>query len=316
MSKINVFRFPESQRFKCDFCDTVFLNREQRKSHTFTHFATKCCRVCSCLLIRIADEWYSSHKEAECTNHCGIAQDAEYDIEIEHSNEPEKTSEVAEKTDTIEIDGVILNVVIDGEGDERENGMDDRSSSSRRSKRKEKIQCEFCEKQLLNETTYRKHLKNMHKTAGAGSTRPECDVCGRTFTSVGNLNLHKNIHSDTKPFICNHCGRGFSQFNHLKEHLNSEEGRRPWKCELCAKSFTRQPQLRVHQRVHTREKPYKCTVHQCDRAYAHEIDLKRHKYGTHGIYTKKHTCPTCGRVFPENKLLKRHIESQHRTEDA
>lgn len=67
--------------------------------------------------------------------------------------------------------------------------------------------------------------------------------------------------------------------------------------------------MTAHTRVHTGAKPFKCNIDHCDRAYMFEIDLKRHKYSIHGIFTKKHICPICSKVYPENKLLKKHLES-------
>ena len=59
--------------------------------------------------------------------------------------------------------------------------------------------------------------------------------------------------------------------------------------------------------VHTGEKPYKCNIENCDRAYAHGTDLKRHRRSQHGIFTKTFECPICSKIFYENKFLKKHL---------
>lgn len=113
-------------------------------------------------------------------------------------------------------------------------------------------------------------------------------------------------------FVCSYCGRGFNQFYNLKEHMNRHTGHRPYVCPICFKSFGRKTNLVSHTRVHTGEKPFKCSgFPPCEKAYMFEIDLKRHKFTSHGVYTKKHICPipTCSKVFPENKFLKKHLES-------
>lgn len=109
--------------------------------------------------------------------------------------------------------------------------------------------------------------------------------------------------------VCSYCGRSFRQLYHLTEHMNAHTGDKPYHCTSCDKKFGRLHILKAHQLVHTGEKPHKCTINGCDRAYAYDIDLKRHRFSAHGIYTKKHICSFCSKVFPENKLLKKHLES-------
>lgn len=126
---------------------------------------------------------------------------------------------------------------------------------------------------------------------------------------LGNLKTHNLIHTNTKRFICSYCGVSFRQLYHLSEHINAHTNSKPYQCKICNKRFNRHHILSAHQRVHTGEKPFVCDVEECTRAYAYEIDLKRHKFSVHGIYTKKHICPICSKVFSENKLLKKHLES-------
>lgn len=168
--------------------------------------------------------------------------------------------------------------------------------------------CDICNKTLGNFSSLRNHIINMHCTSEKNE-RVSCTECGQTFSTPGNLNSHKKIHLKCKAYVCTYCGRGFNQLHNLKEHTNRHTGERPYKCELCGKNFGRKTNLTAHTRVHTGEKPFKCNIDTCDRAYMFEIDLKRHKYSIHGIFTKKHICQICNKVYPENKLLKKHLES-------
>lgn len=168
--------------------------------------------------------------------------------------------------------------------------------------------CDICSKTLGSFSSLRNHMIHMHCSSGK-SERVSCEECGLTFSTPGNLNSHKKIHLKCKAYVCSFCGRGFSQMHNLKEHTNRHTGERPYKCEICNKTFGRKTNLTAHTRVHTGVKPFKCTIEGCESAYMFEIDLKRHKYSRHGIFTKKHICPICGKVYPENKLLKKHLES-------
>lgn len=102
----------------------------------------------------------------------------------------------------------------------------------------------------------------------------------------------------------------FLAINIIFNNLTSvHTGATPYKCTVCDKRFTRHNILKAHQLVHTKEKPCICNIDKCGRAYAYEIDLKRHKFSAHGIYSKKHICTLCEKVFPEKKLLRKHLES-------
>lgn len=167
--------------------------------------------------------------------------------------------------------------------------------------------CDICNKKLRSFITMRSHMRNIHSNERV--KRVKCNECGQTFSSAGNLNSHKRIHFKSKAFVCTYCGRGFNQLHNLNEHTNRHTGEKPYKCDNCDKTFSRKTSLTAHCRVHTGEKPYICKIEQCGRAYMFGIDLKRHHFSVHGIYSKKHVCPICSKVYSENKLLKKHLES-------
>lgn len=167
--------------------------------------------------------------------------------------------------------------------------------------------CDICQKVLATYNTLKAHMYNMH--IPRVKERFQCTECDLTLANAGTLKAHMRIHAKSKAFVCTYCGKGFNQLYNLKQHTNGHTGQKPFKCTMCDKAFGRKTNLVAHTRVHTGEKPFKCPIDGCDRAYMFEIDLKRHKYSVHGIYTKKHICPICSKVYSENKLLKKHLES-------
>lgn len=71
------------------------------------------------------------------------------------------------------------------------------------------------------------------------------------------------------------------------------------------------------------EKPYKCDINlpdstPCEKSYAYNTDLKRHKRSVHGIIDKVFLCEVvgCGKVFYENKLLNNHTKKCHKVDKA
>jgi len=44
--------------------------------------------------------------------------------------------------------------------------------------------------------------EDFHKNANAGENHYNCDICGKTFTQIGQLSKHNLIHMDEKPYKC------------------------------------------------------------------------------------------------------------------
>lgn len=198
------------------------------------------------------------------------------------------------------------------------------------------IPCNMCHTLFRTQRTLQIHQRAEHGI----NPSTECDICKKVFTSVGNLKQHKQTHNDTRRYICSYCGKGFNLHFNLKDHMNEHTGEKPYVCGVCGKAFGKASHRVAHMRVsgyhtshpqsttirfdsfsaelirfivislqvHTGEKPYKCTFENCDRAYAHSTDLKRHRRAQHGIITKTFACPICGKIFFENKFLTKHLK--------
>lgn len=177
-------------------------------------------------------------------------------------------------------------------------------------KRIPQLQCDICKTLLFTKTNLIRHMVSIHRSKPPTMFH-NCEICKKGFASADGLRTHMKKHNDPNPykFVCNFCGKKCRTSSGLEYHLNRHKGLRPYKCTECDKTFVAQHSLSHHMRVHTGIKPYICSEEGCDRAYAYRIDLKRHLWGQHQIYTKKFPCEICGRVFPENQLLKKHMQN-------
>lgn len=164
-------------------------------------------------------------------------------------------------------------------------------------------ECYICRKKIKVLAQMRRHVQS-HSDG-----LPKCNICHREFPDIYNLRDHSIVHSNEKRYICSFCGKAFCRSTNLNTHMVVHTGKREHECTVCGKLFALRSNLNAHRRVHTGEKPCKCHIEGCRRAYMYKIDLKRHLYGAHGIYTKKFECTICGKILPENKLLKAHMKT-------
>lgn len=61
----------------------------------------------------------------------------------------------------------------------------------------------------------------------------ECESCGKSLSSKGNLKKHKVLHQKEKPFSCDICKSTYNQVRDLKNHImKAHTGERPHKCKV------------------------------------------------------------------------------------
>ncbi|XP_076755032.1 uncharacterized protein LOC143425867 [Xylocopa sonorina] len=121
-----------------------------------------------------------------------------------------------------------------------------------------------------------------------GSTKNECDMCGKIFSNTANLKRHiRNIHKYGKAHVaCTHCSRMFKSKEIRNRHVANEHTKaRTVQCPQCPKTFI----LRTHLNLHFR------SVHSAK------------------SYSGTHKCDICGKEFAEEPSLKIHRSWHNRT---
>ncbi|XP_030755112.1 zinc finger protein 664-like [Sitophilus oryzae] len=134
--------------------------------------------------------------------------------------------------------------------------------------------CDFCELLFARSDRYVQHLRSKHTFE-----KPfQCDLCDSKYFSSYNLNVHKRKHTNEKPFVCAACGKKFRSSTDL------------WQ----------------HNKIHDRVRQYPCT--ECDRSFKTHSNLRTHKLQMHqDPLLWKHVCPVCGKKFPLNNNLVKHM---------
>ncbi|XP_072316967.1 uncharacterized protein [Eucyclogobius newberryi] len=136
----------------------------------------------------------------------------------------------------------------------------------------------------------------------------QCSICNLQFLSMFKLQDHMNLHTGARPYSCAECGKRFSQIHNYRDHLRAHARHRikQPKCRICLKRFTNEIDLKYHLTInHFEDKFYECD--RCKRVFTNVETCQHHIEFT---CMRKVRCEICGRYFPKEKLLKRHLESK------
>ncbi|KAM6970634.1 PR domain zinc finger protein 15 [Aplochiton taeniatus] len=165
--------------------------------------------------------------------------------------------------------------------------------------------CAICNRRFALKATYNAHLvihrEQLPDPAVQKYIHP-CDMCGRIFNSIGNLERHKIIHTGVKSHGCNQCGKSFARKDMLKEHLRVHDDIREYLCAECGKGMKTKHALRHHMKLHKGIKEYECK--ECNRKFAQKVNMLKHYKRHTGI--KDFMCELCGKTFSERSTLETH----------
>ncbi|XP_022195572.2 zinc finger protein 708 [Nilaparvata lugens] len=139
-----------------------------------------------------------------------------------------------------------------------------------------------------------------------------CEVCNKSFRTMGHKNRHKMIHDGLKPYLCETCGVRFSQKASLKIHTLSHKNAFPFSCEWCGQSFRYKVSLTSHtMNVHSQASDSKHECDQCKKQFATAHKLQRH-YRSH-TGEQPYRCSICNRTFSQSGNYNAHMLN-HKTD--
>ncbi|KAI1241475.1 hypothetical protein IHE44_0004948 [Lamprotornis superbus] len=191
--------------------------------------------------------------------------------------------------------------------------------------------CSICNRRFALKATYHAHMvihrENLPDPNVQKYIHP-CEICGRIFNSIGNLERHKLIHTGVKSHACEQCGKSFARKDMLKEHMRVHDnireylcaecgkgakcvfhaGIKDFMCELCGKTFSERNTMETHKLIHTVGKQWTCSV--CDKKYVTDYMLQKHIQLTHDK-VEAQSCQLCGTKVSTRASMSRHMRRKH-----
>uniref|UniRef100_A0A8C9RQV9 PR/SET domain 15 n=1 Tax=Scleropages formosus TaxID=113540 RepID=A0A8C9RQV9_SCLFO len=291
----------------CPICGKVFSCRSNMNKHLLTHGDKKyTCEICGRKFFRV-------------------------DVLRDHIHVHFKDIALMDEQEREDFIRKIGISVEDSDGNSAEEDADNDPESH-------KYSCKKCQVTFAKGRDYLKHIMELHKERGYG-----CIICNRRFALKATYNAHMVIHREQLPdpevqrYIhpCEMCGRIFNSIGNLERHkiIHTGEckaknddvwtwikffiavcisvfipGIKDFMCELCGKTFSERNTMETHKLIHTVGKTWSCSI--CDKKYVTEYMLQKHVQLTHEK-VEAQSCHLCGTKVSTRASMNRHMRRKH-----
>ncbi|XP_045455730.1 zinc finger protein 93-like [Melitaea cinxia] len=158
------------------------------------------------------------------------------------------------------------------------------------------VTCPFCN-QNIKRNTLTQHIKYVH------NSKPQCDICSKTFANQNNLKRHMMIHSGIKDFECDICHKRFHQKITMQTHRLTHVN--PYTCSQCGIKFENKSDLTTHRGSD------ECSKSRLVKVKEELMKTVKQEVTTNFGKLLGYACSLCKKMFSVESALEQHVESTH-----
>lgn len=158
------------------------------------------------------------------------------------------------------------------------------------------VTCPFCN-QNIKRNTLTQHIKYVH------NSKPQCDICSKTFANQNNLKRHMMIHSGIKDFECDICHKRFHQKITMQTHRLTHVN--PYTCSQCGIKFENKSDLTTHRGSD------ECSKSRILKVKEELMKTVKQEVTTNSGKLLGYACSLCKKMFSVESALEQHVESTH-----